>query len=65
MTAKTKLKPKTTVIHLAGAFYQSRNKAGDYFMGTKEKAERFEKGEHDPKTQLVVDDGKLVTAEAE
>lgn len=59
--AKT-TKKKTTLIHLAGAFYQARNKDGKYFMGTKEKAEAFEKGEHDPKVRLVVDDGKLVEA---
>lgn len=69
MTEKTekkarKKKKKTTVIHLAGAFYQSRNSDGEYFMGTKEKAELFEAGKYTPNYRHVVADGALVDAAA-
>lgn len=65
MTEKVK-KPrkKSTVIHLAGAFYQARNSDGEYFMGSKEKAELFEAGKYVPDYRHVVADGALVDTTA-
>lgn len=63
-TEKKTRKKKSTLIHLAGAFYQSRNGDGEYFMGTKEKAELFEAGKYTPNYRHVVADGALIDTAA-
>lgn len=52
---------KSKVVHVAGNFYSVTTKSGT-FIGSKEKAELFEQGKHDPAFKQIVADGVPVEA---
>lgn len=52
---------KSKVVHVAGSFYSVTTKSGT-FIGSKEKAELFEKGKHDPAFKQIIENGAPVEA---
>jgi hypothetical protein len=52
---------KSKVVHVAGNFYSVTTKTGT-FIGSKEKAELFEQGKHDPAFKHIIENGAPVEA---
>jgi hypothetical protein len=54
-------KAKAKIDHVAGKFYTVTTKNGT-FIGSKEKAELFAQGKHDPAFKQIIENGESIEA---